>query len=260
VIEQNYVHHTGVAGAAGGIFFNGNESRTYGTGMVGITVRHNIVNGNNIAQGCFLFYDGTSAGDPKQVDIYGNLCYSNGSNTCLLVASGLRNANTIRFYNNTCYNAPVLIQNSAASFPTFAFTNNLVVCPSCQPMNDQHPASITSHSNNVFRRTSGTTLVTKSGTSYTAGTLTTYETTALSSDPLFVNPSSLPTGFAGGVPNTTGLSLQSGSPSIDSGASLGSTYQLSINNVVRSGSWDRGTYEAGATAPLDAPTNLRIIP
>jgi hypothetical protein len=258
VIEKNYVHNTGVAGAAGAYFFNGNETKHYGFGMTGITVRYNIANVNNVAQGGFLFYDGAGTGDPKQVDIYGNIVYGNGTNQCLLVSSGLKNANTLRFYNNTCYNAPILIQNSTATFPTFALSNNIAVCPSCQPMNDQDSASITSHTNNVFRRTSGTTLVTKNGTNYTAGTLTTYEATALSSDPLFSNTSSLPTGFLSGVPSTTGLSLQAGSPSIDSGADLGSSYQPGINGVTRSGSWDRGAYET-ASNRLPPPTNLRVL-
>jgi len=53
------------------------------------------------------------------------------------------------------------------------------------------------------------------------------------------------------------VSLLAGSPSVDSGANLGSSYQLSVNGITRSGSWDRGAYEAAGNQ-LPPPTNLRV--
>jgi hypothetical protein len=91
---------------------------------------------------------------------------------------------------------------------------------------------------------------------------------ASSSDPRYRNTANLPTGFTGtyGVnlaPNNDGLSLQQGSPGIDQGIVLGSSFAGSVNSVGRpaGAGWDIGAYEynsGGAVTP-PAPTNLRIV-
>ena len=64
------------------------------------------------------------------------------------------------------------------------------------------------------------------GSNYSSSNLKgSYEVTALTSDPQFVNTGNLPTGFTGTygsslAPNNNGLSLQSSSPGINSGVAL----------------------------------------
>jgi hypothetical protein len=170
----------------------------------------------------------------------------------------------LRVYNNTFYNAPVAVLNPAATFSVFEFRNNIVYYTGGVPLTDSG-GDITVHSQNVYYRGSGT-LVSSKGTSYTASNLSGYEPVAWSSNPMFANTTSLPSGFAGqyGVdlaPDRNGLSLQPGSVAIDQGVVL-TGYSSSINSVARpSGAgWDIGAYEArGAALAPAPPTNVRIV-
>jgi len=127
---------------------------------------------------------------------------------------------------------------------------------------------ITAHSNNIYFRGTGT-LVTSRNSNFSSSNLASYEGSASSADPLFVNSGALPTGFSGAyhvdlAPASSGLSIQPGSPAADHGAALNSPYATSINSAIRPGGagWDIGAYETGGsamTAPRP-PTNLRIIP
>ena len=64
------------------------------------------------------------------------------------------------------------------------------------------------------------------------------------------------------VPNTTGLSIPVGSPSANSGADLGATFNTSINGVVRVDPWDRGAYEltSDTTPPIPDPMTFASAP
>jgi hypothetical protein len=259
-IENNYV--TATKGA--GIFVNGNETNHYGYGPANIHIRYNVVNVNTV-HGSIRLYDGSSGKDPKDVKIYGNIVYNNSLNAGFLIDSDLGNSNTVRVYNNTFYNAPVVVNNSAATFPVFEFKNNIVHYSSGAGLTDTN-GRIAVHSNNLFYGSS--TLVRAKGAAYGAGTLGSYEPTALSADPTFVNTTSLPTGFVGNygvdlAPNTTGLSLRTGSPAIDRGAVLSSPYDGSVNSTRRpvGSAPDLGAYEFSSDTPgLPAPANLRVVP
>lgn len=257
-VENNYVAATKGAG----IFVNGNESNHFGYGPTNIHIRNNIVNVNTV-HGSIRLYDGSSGGDPKDIKIYGNLVYNNTLNGGLLLESDLKSSNTLRVYNNTFYNAPVVVANSSASFPVFEFKNNIVHSTSRVPFTDN--GKLTAHGNNLFY--GGSTLVRSNGVSYSASNLSAYESSALSSDPQFANTGALPTGFKGTygqdlMPNAAGLALQAGSAGIDRGVALASPYNRSVNSMARpaGNGFDIGAYEAsdGAAAALPAPTNLRV--
>jgi hypothetical protein len=157
-------------------------------------------------------------------------------------------------YNNTFYNAPVIISNNGATVTVFEFKNNIVDCGDGVPLTDAG-GRITSHSNNIFHRGGGT-LVRSDGSDYSSSDLASgYEPTASSGSPIFKNTSKLPTGFAGAygvdmAPNSDGLSLQEGSPGVNKGIALGSGFGGSINSVRRptDASWDIGAYQSDPPA------------
>lgn len=253
-IENNYV--TSTKGA--GIFVNGNESNHFGVGPTNIHIRHNIVNVNTV-HGSIRIYDGASGKDPKDVKIYGNIVYNNALNAGFLIDTDLGNSNTLRIYNNTFYSTPVVINNSAATFPVLEFRNNVIYYTGGIPLREN--GKFTSHSNNILFGTG--TLVRSGATPYTSGNLSSYEPTASSSNPLFVNVATLPTGFVGSygvdlAPNANGLSLQPASPGIDRGAALPSPYSSSINSIGRpSGAGpDIGAYESSGSGGGSLPSLL----
>jgi hypothetical protein len=260
-IEYNYVHDT--KGAA--LFVNANETNHFaGVGQTNIHFRYNVVT-NSTSNGAILIYDGPSGGDPKDIKVYGNIIYNSTANGGLVVHNGLKNTLSLLVYNNTFYNAPVVVENSNVVVNTFEFKNNILFYNNGTPLSDAG-RRITAHSNNMFYRSSGT-LVSSGGTNYTAGNLTTYEASGSALNPTFKNVANLPTGFSGtfGVnlaPNADGLSLQAGSFGLDHGIALAGTYAGAINSVMRpaGAAWDLGGYEAGSQqgVPPTAPTGLKI--
>jgi len=258
IVEYNYVHD--VKGAS--IFVNSNESNHFGNGPTNVHLRHNIVT-NSTQNGAILVYDGSGGNDPKDLHIYGNIVYNSTVNAGLLLHSGLVGPVSLHVYNNTFHNAPVSVENSAANYTTFEFRNNIVSYPSGLPLSDAG-RKITTHSNNLFYRSSGT-LVSAGGTNYSAANLTSYESSAVSTNPSFKNTATLPVGFSGTyatslAPMSDGLSLLPGSVALNSGAVLGSPYASSINSVSRptSGNWDRGAYQSGSpTVGPNPPTNVQ---
>jgi hypothetical protein len=260
IVEYNYIHN--VKGAS--IFINSNESNHFGNGPTNVHVRHNLVT-NSTQNGAILVYDGSGGTDPKDLKIYGNIIFNSTVNAGLLLHGNLNGAIGLRVYNNTFYNAPVRVENSGANYTTFEFRNNLLHYTGGVPFSDPG-RKVTSHSNNLFSGSG--TLVSSGGTNYTASTLSNYEATALSSNPLFKNASSLPTGFTGTygtnlAPNSDGLSVQASSVAVGRGATLVSPYNGSINSLVRpaAGGWDIGAYElVTGGSPPSAPTGLAVTP
>jgi hypothetical protein len=157
-----------------------------------------------------------------------------------------------------------LISNNNATVTLFEFKNNIIYFNGGVPLTDNQ-GKISSHSNNLFYRSSGT-LVSSKGVSYTSSNLKNgYEATSSSSDPLYQNTANLPTGYTGtyGVnlaPNNDGLSLQPSSPGVSNGIALASAYGGSINSVIRpvTGAWDMGAYGQSLGVP-PSPVGLRIM-
>ena len=213
-IEYNYIHDV----KASGIFINGNETRHYpGIGPKNIHLRYNIV-GNNTPHGAIKLHDGRSGSDPKDVKIYGNIIYGNPVNLGLVMLKSLGNSNSLWVYNNTFYNAVIIIDSPSATFPVFEFKNNVAFYSGGTPVIGEDRFTV--YSNN------------------------------LTDKPAFKNSSELPAGFRGIygvdlVPDTDGLSLPGDSPGVDNGDNLSESYRGSINSVLRpAGSgWDIGAYE-----------------
>ena len=245
IIEYNYVHDT--KGAM--MFVNGNENRHYGVGPTNIHIRYNIFRGST-RHGTIRVYDGRSGKDPKDLKIYGNIVCNNRDGGGFFIGSDLGNQLTLRMYNNTFYDAPVIISENHASVGTFEFINNIVYCCQGLPLLDTK-GQITSHSNNLFY-SRHRTLVSSNGVDYDAGDLTThYETTASCADPLFKSIANLPTGFSETygfdlAPNNEGLSLNQGSPGIGKGVALDIGFAGSINSVSRpaGNGWDIGACQS----------------
>jgi hypothetical protein len=261
VIEFSHVHD--VKGAS--LFVNGNETRHYpGVGPTNIHVRHNLFT-NATVHGAIRLFDGASGGDPKDVKIYGNIVYNSTVNGGFLIDSDLKNSLSVRLYNNTFFNAPVIIRRSGATVNVLEFRNNIVHYTGGVPLTDADGV-ITAHSNNIYSRPGGGTLVSSRGTSYTAASLGTYEASASGADPMFMDPADLPRGFTGGysidrAPDGGGLRLRPGSVGLDRGMPLGTAYGTSINTTARpaGAGWDIGAYELGAGGVRPgSPTNLRL--
>jgi hypothetical protein len=244
VIEYNYVHDT--KGAI--MFVNGNETKHYGVGPTNIHIRYNIFTGNT-THGAIRIYDGRSGKDPKDLKIYGNLVYNSTAGAGLYIGPDLGNTLRLLVYNNTFYNAPVIIFNNAATMPVFEFKNNIVQYSGGVPLTDSK-SQITAHANNIFYGDAGV-LVSSNGVDYSSSNLVgDYEPTASSSNPQFNNAANLPTGFTGtyGVdmaPKSDGFSLRKDSPGLNAGMPLDSDFGGSINSVFRpvGGRWDMGAYE-----------------
>ncbi len=158
-VEYNYVHNT--KGAM--VFVNGNETNHYGVGPTNIHIRYNIVTGNNL-NGGIRIYDGPSGADPKDIKVYGNVIYNSTTNGGFYIGSDLGNSLSLLVYNNTFYNSPVLISSNNATVTVFEFKNNIVYYNGGVPLTDSQ-GKISSHSNNIFYRSSGT-LVTSRSVSY----------------------------------------------------------------------------------------------
>ncbi|MEN8134283.1 MAG: right-handed parallel beta-helix repeat-containing protein [Thermodesulfobacteriota bacterium] len=232
-----------------GIFVESDPSRP---GPNNIELRYNIVT-NNATGGI-----GIAQPASMSVDIYGNLIFKNrntgSGGSGIYFESNLRESLDIKIYNNTLFenaNGGILV-SSAARFTTFEIKNNILYSLSSKtPLVNNSPDRVTAHSNNILYRPDGGTLVTD-GNIYQSSNLSSWESTALASNPLLKSVSSLPNGFAGtyGVnitPNTDGLNITTASPAKDMGGSLGSVYNGSINSIVRpvGAKWDVGAYEYG---------------
>jgi hypothetical protein len=250
IVEYNYLHDN----EGRGIFLEDGSGRP---GPNNVILRYNIITGNDTG--------GISFAQPasKSADIYGNLIFkskntgSGGSG--IYFESNLKGSLSVKIYNNTIFQnaSGGILVSSAAIFSTFEIKNNIISSLSSQiPLVNNARGQITSHSNNIFYRPGGGTLV-MDATSIQSSSLGSWEPTSSASDPLLKNVSNLPSGFIGtyGVniaPNADGLSLTSNSPVIDMGTSLISAYNGSINSVARpaGAKWDIGAFEYGAQKTL----------
>jgi hypothetical protein len=253
-------HFYGNNGSTGGAVLVNNDFPG-GSGPTNIVIRYNIL-ASNTAQNVYISEYGS-----KQIDFYGNIVMNAGGGVGLKVENNTSDSLNLKMYNNIFFKNSVNILSNYAS-NRIEFKNNIIYDTGRTLLSDPSGYISTNHNNNIYYRTDGGTLVNSAGSSYTPTNLASYESTGLWSNPLLLNTDDLPTGFIGtyGIdkrPNADGLSLQSNSPAKDSGASLGSPYNNSINSVSRpyGAGWDRGAYEVGVydTFSPSAPLNLRIM-
>jgi hypothetical protein len=194
---------------------------------------------------------------PVSLAIYGNIIM-NSTYHAINLTNNLRDSLSIRIYNNTMVNnypgsqwaEQVRISCNEATVSTLEVSNNLIyTTDSTRSMLDDY-GLLTAHTNNLYYKSIGGTLVIVNGTTYTASNITTWEPTAVIDNPLFYSINSLPTGFIGTYdvdmrPNTDGFTLTETSPAKDKGAALGDSYKSSINTTPRpyGNAWDIGAYE-----------------
>jgi hypothetical protein len=254
-LEFNYSHNV----KSSALFFNGPEVGS-GRGCLNLVARFNLLTTND-NNGAVRFF---GSGD-KDAKIYGNIIFNSTTYAGFSIA-GNSGALSLLLYNNTFYNAPVMIEANSGSITNLEFKNNLVYNAGGIPLSDANGA-ITSHSNNLYYSGSSA-LVSSHGKSFSSANLTTYEATARGANPLFKNTSNLASGFVGtyGVdlaPNKDGLALQASSAGMNSGVALASAYTGSINTIARmsGSSWDMGAYQNSLLAPAPpAPANLKLVP
>jgi hypothetical protein len=245
VFEYNHIHDPergigiGVSTHAAGF-----------TGPENIIIRHNIIR-NSAHAGMYI----QGYGD-KSLDIYGNLIAHNQYHG-INFAGSLADSLTARVYNNTFHqnyepewDSEIRVHVNSADVSVLEIRNNIIYADSDTRCLIDDEGNITNHSNNVYYRPGGGTLVIADDVSYTASNVGSWEPTALTDDPLLENPSDLPTGFTGafGVdikPNSDGLNITADSPARDAGASLATAHNRSINSVNRPqlSGWDIGAYE-----------------
>ena len=172
----------------------------------------------------------------------------------------------MKVYNNIFYDSSggvIFIGSNTGNIITLQFKNNIFYAVNAFPLQDED-GDITAHTNNIYYRVDGGNPVNSNGISYSSANLTSYEGTALSSDPSFQNTADFPTGFIGIYnvdrrPNTEGLNTTEDSLARDNGSSLATLYNGSINSTMRLiASWDIGAYEGGSVLP-SVPTKLRLV-
>ncbi|MBW2453039.1 MAG: right-handed parallel beta-helix repeat-containing protein [Deltaproteobacteria bacterium] len=265
VVEFNYVHDS-VRG--GGIGISSHEVGF--RGPENAIVRHNIVAGHAFVGVNLLVRGDTS------VDLYGNIIMGNTYQGVRLM--GAQGQLEWRIFNNTLlhntepdWSHEILIGGNDATIVALEVSNNLIVADAVtMPLYDES-GDITTHESNLYYRPGDATLARVESTSYSPTDITTWEPTALTGEPGFMDLDNLPWGFIGtfGVdlqPNTDGLNLAEGSPALDQGAALGASYEDSINSVARPNGdgWDVGAYEfspdAGAPPDAGSPPDAGDLP
>jgi len=258
-IEHNYM--SGCNGPAIGF---GSDGTSY-SGPTNIIVRYNVAHNNKDCG----FYDHSPSASVRQYDVYGNLFSSNER-------YGIRVTNpstdiTARFYNNTFFgnctdygSGEVYFDGDWSGSPNIEFINNIIYSTTAgvTPLRDIDGGLLT-HSNNLYYREGGGNVVDDGGSTYTAATLTNYESTAQSGDPLFADTNSLPTNVtstAGVSPD--GLKPQQGSPAINNGTN--GLALVDIDGTVFPSSEPRDigayeTYNAPYLTSMTIGTNLTTI-
>jgi hypothetical protein len=262
VIEYNYIHDP-VRGIGMGI---SNHPEPGFPGPENLVFRHNII-ANSKHAGIYI-----QDGGDKSLSIYGNIII-NSTYQGIILTDDLTGNLSIKMYNNTLvYNYPdnqwgeqVRILCKDATITALEFTNNLVYTTGpARALLDDHEV-LTAHTNNLYHKTSGGTLIMAGGTNYTSADVAAWEPTAVTGNPLLFNTSNLPTGFTGtyGIdmkPNSDGLNITDSSPAKDNGSALGDTFNSSINTETRpfGDSWDIGAYEYNGVIGI-RPDNKPVL-
>jgi hypothetical protein len=266
-LEFNYIHD--IQGTTGNCAII-NTDETLTNGPQGIVLRYNIFENCN-ADGVHIRSEEPGSGGTISGEIYGNIIHANSGTNAIKLDGGVEGTvSYLKIYNNTIYDEGITIESNSATINTLEVKNNIINSTSSYiPLTDVD-GDIIAHNNNIYYREGGGTLVSAPGGPYTSANLSSYENTALSSDPQLNNVSNFPTGFTGtyGVdmkPNTEGFNINSNSYAKNTAdGTLGYPYNRSINSVIRpSGEgWDRGAYEFNGfeTEPPAAPTGLRVLP
>jgi len=260
-------------------------SENYGIGMTSIN-NSQIYNNriyNNANDGIQLYGDSISSGSGNEFYnnlIYGqtihgfesgfdlncNCCCSNNKlhhnviygNTYNIRSGSVAGGNSgNKFYNNTLYGATESNVIFTSDNQGIDLENNILSASTNEDFKSL--ATITTGltlGHNLYYNSSNN-LVNNNGATYTAATITSWESSAVTGDPKFNNA-------AGG-----NFTLEAGSPAIDAGANLGSPYQMGLNpqltfpwnalNQNNQGSgWEIGAFVFVQHIPPAPPASLSV--
>ncbi|MFA5961156.1 MAG: right-handed parallel beta-helix repeat-containing protein [Parcubacteria group bacterium] len=234
-------------------------------------IRHNLMQGTGFStSGYFDFphFYGSGA-------FYGNILID-----ASIALSGIDyHDKSIKMYNNTIYSPGSTsmfgcagIYEGGSNASGIEFRNNIYYCDLAARCFYDYGAQLTTsqHTNNIYYRPSAGALAWTQNSTYTSANIGDWEPTAQNTDPQFTG-GTLPTGFTGTygsnmLPNTNYFATTAG-PTINTGATLGSPFNSSINSAGLAspflrpvGAYDIGAYEyqgADTTAP-GAPSGLAV--
>lgn len=247
----------------------------------GSRFRYNVITGNTVETGLIIGADGSGATATVSFDIYGNLIAGSTYAGIWLWSRALYSGN-INIYNNTLYDnnrvgtvswlsGGQILVDADSDAVNLNVRNNLLVSRANNTSGLYIQSGYTGsvlHDHNLYWHTSGSTApaIFDRGTAYTVANALSFEPTARNTDALLINGLLLPTSISstnGAAPD--GLSLQAGSPAIDTGATLLGPFAIDIDGIIRpqGSAWDIGAYEiAGAPPPPPppAPTGLTATP
>jgi parallel beta-helix repeat protein len=169
--------------------------------------------------------DGQNAIDTK---IYYNVINKTSGYAFLFGHGDSGIPDTVDVFNNVVYGATLGGVTAAADFP-LVFRNNIFSNNTGTDIGVSGSTTGLTISNNLYYKTSGNVLSYNSLT-YTIQTITDFEATAVTGDPLFTNAAN------------GDFTLQAGSPAINAGVDVGLTHDILGNPIV--GNLDIGAYES----------------
>lgn len=249
----------------------------------GLVLRNNVMRDNAIAEGVLIYNDGAfgSQGSLLNITISGNIIAgTQNSAICLQGQNCFYGA--VDIHNNTLYhnwlntwgqpwNGGEIFAYGNNDRVALNIHNNIMIhkpngsgdTTACLVIKDGYAGPVT-HGRNVYWSLSGASgmAVYDRGNTYTVASVKSFESTGKNQDPLLVDLSAIPTTATGLDGTTCGFALQSGSPCIDAGTTLGTPAAVAINGLARpqNAAWDLGAFERPVNAPAPAPpTNLRKV-
>jgi len=160
-----------------------------------------------------------------------------------------------KIYNNTIWknvDAGIFIRDfdGPGIADNVTIRNNIIDNTGDLSIKSSASGKIVLHTNNLYRRTSGGTLVQDGASSYSSTDLAAYEATAMSADPKFTTTS---TPYVG-----ANFKLQATSLCISAGTTI-TTFSDDFAGIIRSIPWTSGAFQSSGAA-LQPPTGLRVLP
>ncbi|HLW88596.1 MAG TPA: hypothetical protein VKR57_08890 [Terriglobales bacterium] len=161
--------------------------------------------------------------------------------------------------NNSIYNVHkvgcsgcsvgIYIDPGYSSFSTVTVQNNIVTNTDGLDFSSPGSGTLATHGHNLYWNSGGGNVANYGGTSYTASTITSFESTSVSADPLFVNT---------GTPYIdVNFGLQTGSPALGVGADLSSSFTTDYFGHTRTTPWDLSAIASSAQGGSpNPPTGL----
>ena len=208
IIEYNYVENTNT-NALNNIAIGHNESASGPYYPTNTIIRYNeLINPYTTWIACTMQF---GQGGALTAKVYSNIFNCGGTEGAVIeIQSGQDWTGAyIEMYNNTMYfnGAVDGLSNASNASNSIVFRNNILYDGGSTYCVYNSNSGTSIHSNNLYYRSSGT-LISDNGTSYNASNISSYESTAETSDPVFVS-------------NFDDMHLQATSPAIGAGTDVG---------------------------------------